>query len=77
MVTSPEANEITVRATFKKPAVRKRPSEKDKMLCIIQIFEMQHRTMLLLAKGAEVDISSLNDSVRAFLSCLVEMSDGS
>ena len=78
MVTDAEAAEALKKVLPNKPAVRKRTLKVDnQMRLVIAVFEQQHRALLLLDKGAELDISSMNESVRALLSCLVEMSDGS
>ena len=60
-----------------KPGVSKglrRPSMA--LLIVVQVCEAQHRALLRLAAGSNVDIDELNDSVRSLLSQLVEMSDG-
>ena len=62
---------------MKNPGVRKHiPRPALERLIFVQILEAQHRALLRLAKGADVDIDELNDVVRSLLSQLVELSDG-
>ena len=56
------------------PGVRKHTTRPAfERLVMVQILEAQHRALLKLAKGAEVDIDELNDTVRSLLSQLVEV----